>query len=281
MSKVVLFTDSTSDLPKHYVEENDIRIVPLTVHFGDEEYKDWYDLTPAEFYAKLTTSSHTPTTSQVPPQRFVEEYEKELIKGNSILSIHLSSKVSGTYQAAVTAKNMLESSNIEVVDSKGMSIGFGLIVLEAAKMLKQGLGIKETADRVRAICDKQQYYFSVDTLEYLKRGGRLSPMKAMIGTILNMKPILCVKDGAVEPLDKVRGRKKVFARLIELSKEAGVDFSSQSIAVAHACVPDVAAEFANEVKKELNPKEILIAEIGSVIGTHAGPGAIGIFFKGK
>jgi DegV family protein with EDD domain len=121
----------------------------------------------------------------------------------------------------------------------------------------------------------------VDTLEYLKRGGRLSPMKAMIGTILNMKPILCVKDGAIEPLDKVRGRKKVFSRLIELSKEAGEDFSSQSIAVAHACVPDVAAEFAGELKKELNPKEIMVAEIGSVIGTHAGPGAIGIFFRGK
>jgi DegV family protein with EDD domain len=281
MSKVVLFTDSTSDLPKQYVEEYDIRIVPLTVHFGDEEYRDWYDLTPADFYAKLTTSSHTPTTSQVPPQRFVEEYEKELIKGNSILSIHLSSKVSGTYQAAVTAKNMLESSNIEIIDSKGMTIGFGIIVIEAAKMLKQGVSVKETADRVRAMCDKQQYYFSVDTLEYLKRGGRLSPMKAMIGTILNMKPILCVKDGAVEPLDKVRGRKKVFSRLLELSKEAGDDISSQSIAVAHACVPDVAAEFANEVKKELNPKEILIAEIGSVIGTHAGPGTIGIFFRGK
>jgi len=281
MSKAVLFTDSTSDLPKNYVEEYDIRVVPLTVHFGDEEYRDGYDLTPTEFYAKLTSSSHTPTTSQVPPQRFIEEYEKELIKGNSILSIHLSSKVSGTYQAAVTAKNTLESSNIEVVDSKGMSIGFGLIVLEAAKMLKQGLSIMEIADKVRAMSEKQQYYFSVDTLEYLKRGGRLSPMKAMLGTILNMKPILCVKDGAVEPLDKVRGRKKVFARLLELSKEAGDDFGSQTVAVAHACVPDVAAEFAEEVKKVLNPKEILIAEIGSVIGTHAGPGTIGIFFRGK
>jgi len=281
MSKVVLFTDSTSDLPKRYVEEYDIRIVPLTVHFGDEEFMDGYDLTPAGFYNKLTSSSHHPTTSQVPPQRFVEEYEKELAKGNSILSIHLSSKVSGTYQAAITAKNTLESQNIEVVDSKGMSIGFGLLVLEAAKMLKQGSGIKETADKVRAMSEKQQYYFSVDTLEFLKRGGRLSPMKAMIGTILNMKPILCVKDGVVEPLDKVRGRKKVFSRLIELTKEAGADFSSQTIAVAHASVPDVAAEFANEVKKELNPKEVLITEIGSVIGTHVGPGAISIFFRGK
>lgn len=281
MSKIVLFTDSTSDLPKKYVEEYDIKVVPLTVHFGDEEYKDGIDMTPTEFYAKLTTSSHTPTTSQVPPQRFIDEYEKELAKGNSILSIHLSSKVSGTYQAAMTAKSTLEASNIEVVDSKGMSIGFGILVLEAAKMLKQGLGIKETADKVRALSEKQQYFFSVDTLEYLKRGGRLSPLKAMIGTILNMKPILCVKDGVVEPLDKVRGRKKVFARLLELSKEAGGDFSKQTIGVAHACVPDVASEFADDVKRELKPKEVIIAEIGSVVGTHAGPGTIGIFFKGK
>jgi len=281
MSKIVLFTDSTSDIPKKYVEEYDIRVVPLTVHFGDEEYRDGIDLTPEDFYAKLTKSSHTPTTSQVPPQRFIEEYEKELVKGNTILSIHLSSKVSGTYQAAVTAKNTLESENIHVIDSKGMAIGYGLMVVEAAKMINQGIALEEIIAKVNDLSEKQRYFFSVDTLEFLKRGGRLSPMKAMIGTILNMKPILCVKAGAVEPLDKVRGRKKVLARLIELSKEEGVDFSKQTIGIAHACVPDVVEEFATEVKKELSPKEIIIAEIGSVIGTHAGPGTIGIFFTGK
>ena len=194
---------------------------PLMVNFQDGTYRDGVDLTPGEFYSKLKESKQMPTTSQVNPPAFIDLYKQELEKGNSIVSIHLSSKGSGTYQSAISAKNTLGSDNIEVIDSLGYSMGMGLIAVEGANMAQQGASLDEVRDRMLHMRDRMKYVFGVDTLEYLKKGGRLSPVKATIATVMNIKPILHILDGEIDVMDKVRGRKKVLSRLLEEVEKTG------------------------------------------------------------
>jgi DegV family protein with EDD domain len=248
------------------------------VNFQDGSFRDGVDLTPAEFYARLSESKQMPTTSQVNPPTFIDLYKEELEKGNSIVSIHLSSKGSGTYQSAVSAKNMLGSDKIEVIDSLGYSMGMGLIVLEGAAMAQQGAGLEEIRDRMLYMRDRMQYVFGVDTLEYLKRGGRLSPMKATIATVMNIKPVLHIQDGEIDMLDKVRGRKKVLSRLLQAVEETGADLANQTLSVVHAECPEDAQDIKELLEQKYSPKEVIVSQIGCVIGTHTGPGALAVFF---
>ena len=275
---VKIITDSTADLPKDLVEKYDIGVAPLMVNFRDESFRDGIDLTPEEFYERLAESKHMPTTSQVNPPVFLDLYKKELESGNAVVSIHLSSKGSGTYQSAVTAKNMLGSDDIVVIDSLGYSMGMGLIALEGAKMARQGAGLEEIRDRMLYMRDRMQYVFGVDTLEYLKRGGRLSPVKATIATVMNIKPILHILDGEIEMLDKVRGRKKVLSRLMQAVEETGEDLANQTLAVVHSLCPEEAMSMKEMLMERFGPKDVIISQIGCVIGTHAGPGTIAVFF---
>lgn len=275
---VRIITDSTADLPKDLVEKYDIGIAPLMVNFQDGSYRDGVDLTPEEFFEKLAESKHMPTTSQVNPPVFVDLYKKELERGSAVVSIHLSSKGSGTYQSAVTAKNILDSDNIVVIDSLGYSMGMGLIALEGAKMAKQGAGLKEIRDRMLYMRDRMQYVFGVDTLEYLKRGGRLSPVKATIATVMNIKPVLHILDGEIEVLDKVRGRKKVLSRLLQAVEETGEDLANQTLALVHSLCPEEALNIKEMLMERFGPKDVIISQIGCVIGTHVGPGTIAVFY---
>ena len=275
---VKIITDSTADLPKDLVEKYDIGVAPLLVNFPDGSFRDGVDLTPGEFYQRLAESKQMPTTSQVNPPAFIDLYSKELEKGNSVVSIHLSSKGSGTYQSAVTAKDMLGSDNIAVIDSLGYSMGMGLIALEGAKMAQQGAGLEEIRDRMTHMRDRMQYVFGVDTLEYLKKGGRLSPVKATIATVMNIKPVLHILDGEIEMLDKVRGRKKVLSRLLKAVEDSGADIGDQVLSVVHAVCPEEARNMKEMLMDRFNPKDVIISEIGCVIGTHVGPGTIAVFY---
>ncbi len=278
---VKIITDSTADLPKELIEKHNIGVAPLMVNFHDGTFRDGVDLTPGEFYTKLGDSKQLPTTSQVNPPVFVDMYKKELEKGNSIVSIHLSSKGSGTYQSATNAKNVLESDNIEIIDSLGYSMGMGLIALEGAGMAEEGASLGEIRDKMLDMRNRMQYVFGVDTLEYLKKGGRLSPVKATIAAVMNVKPILYVLDGEIEVLDKVRGRKKVLSRLIEELDKKGVDIGEQTLAVVHSECPEEALVMKEMLETKYNPRDVIISEIGCVIGTHVGPGTVSIFFMGK
>lgn len=275
---VRIITDSTADLPKDLVEKYDIGIAPLMVNFQDGSYRDGVDLTPEEFFEKLAESKHMPTTSQVNPPVFVDLYKKELERGSAVVSIHLSSKGSGTYQSAAAAKNMLDSDNIVVIDSLGYSMGMGLIALEGAKMARQGAGLEEIRDRMLYMRDRMQYVFGVDTLEYLKRGGRLSPVKATIATVMNIKPVLHILDGEIEVLDKVRGRKKVLSRLLQAVEETGEDLANQTLALVHSLCPEEALNIKEMLMERFGPKDVIISQIGCVIGTHVGPGTIAVFY---
>lgn len=279
MADIQIITDSMTDIPKHLLEKYNIIVVPLTVNFGEDEYRDGIDLTGEAFYNKLAQAKELPTTSQVTPSTFVQIFQAVLKDGKEIICINGSSKASGTYQSAVLAKNELNNDKIDIFDTMALCFGGGFFVYEAAKMAEEGKNRKEIIDNLKAMKLKIDHIFTVDTLEYLKKGGRLNPMKATIATILNVKPILTVEEGLVESLDKVRGSKKVIGKMVELAKVRGENFSNKTVAVSHANNPEKAKELVELVKKELNPKEIILTEIGCTIGTHAGPGTLAIFYQ--
>jgi EDD domain protein, DegV family len=276
MSTVIL-TDSTCDIPKDLLKQYNISELPLTVHFGSEEYKDRVDITMEEFFEKLTSGSELPTTSQVNPSAFIDFYKQELSKGNNIISIHLSSDLSGTYQSAVIAKQALgDDSRISIVDSRNATLGLGFTVLRAAQLVKKGVDARKILEEIENYKNNIKLFIVVDTLEYLKRGGRLSGAQAMIGTMFNIKPVLTISDGKVVVVDKMRGMKKAFRRLIDLIKENGGCAPGQVIGIANAMCPETAKELKEALIEEFGDVKFIECGVGSVIATHAGPGAYGI-----
>jgi DegV family protein with EDD domain len=278
---IKIITDSTADLPKEIVDEYGIRIMPLMVNFGSNSYRDGFDLSSSDFYKKLINSKELPTTSQINPPSFITAYKKELQNDNSVISIHLSSKGSGTYQSAIMAREALGDDRITVIDSLGYSMGMGLLVIEAARLARDGVSASDIESRILEMRGRMQYIFGVDTLEYLKKGGRLSPAKAAIATVMNIKPILHIKDGEIEVLEKVRGRKKVLSKIVELAGQRGHRLEDQIMAITHAECPEDASYLRDMVMDRYNPKDVIISNIGCVIGTHTGPGAIALFCMGE
>lgn len=278
MNRIQIITDSLTDIPKNISDKYHIKIVPLKISFGEAEYIDGVDLSYSDFYNKLSQVTELPRTSQVTPPAFVEAFQKALDEGKEVLCINGSSRASGTHQSAVLAKSELNNEQIDVVDTMALSFGGGLLVYEAAKMAATGVKRQEILQKIEELKPKVDHLFTVDTLDNLTKGGRLNPMKATLANIFNIKPILTVANGLVEPLDKVRGSKKVIQKMIDLARKRGGDFSDKTIALAHANSPDKVELFKEQVIKELNPKEIVISEIGCTIGTHTGPGALAIFY---
>ncbi|SES74460.1 DegV family protein [Anaerobranca gottschalkii] len=273
---IKLVVDSTADLSQDIIEKYDITVVPLNVHFGDEVFKDGVDLNTESFFAKLQNSEVMPRTSQPSPGDFYKVYTSLLAEGHSIISIHISSKLSGTYQSAVIAKNMLEDADITIIDSKSASLGLGLIAYQGAKLIKEGKGVKEIQEILNKIIEDQLICFGVDTLEFLQKNGRIGKASALIGTLLNVKPILTLNsEGIVAPLGKVRGKNKVIPYLVEKIKEKFND-DLVNVAIAHALTPEQKDELLAYAIQELNISEILEGNIGSVIGTNTGPGVIAI-----
>ncbi|WPX08369.1 DegV family protein [Anaerocellum danielii] len=275
---VTIVTDSTCDLSPQMLKRFGIKMVPLNVYFGEEVYKDWAELDPVTFYQKLSQSTELPRTSQPSPEDFVNVFKEEIENGNEVVSIHLSSKLSGTFNSACLARDMLDSSKIFVVDGKSASIGTGILAILAKRLADEGKSAKEIAERITKKTATIRHLFAVETLEYLKKGGRISPAKATIGSILNIKPILHIVDGVVEPLDKVRGMKRALPRIIEEVKNKGLDLKGQVCGFCYAGVLDEAVDYIEMINKELKPGELIVTQIGSVIGTYVGPGTVAFIF---
>lgn len=276
MSTVIL-TDSTCDIPKDLLQKYGIIELPLTVHFGGKEYRDRVDITPEQFFQKLADSDELPTTSQVSPSVFADYYKRELDKGNDIISIHISSGLSGTYQSAVLAKQTLgDDSRISIVDSRTGSLALGFVVLKAAQLLAEGMSKEELLEKLENYKSRVKLFIVVDTLKYLRKGGRLSGSQAMLGSMFNIKPVLTVKDGKVELIDKVRGEKKALKRLVELVEEAGGVTQGGIIGVANAQNPEKAEKLKKMIIEEFGDVKFIESSVGSVVATHAGPGAYGI-----
>ncbi|MCX7951823.1 MAG: DegV family protein [Clostridiales bacterium] len=281
MKKVKIFADSACDLDLDYLKELDVEMIPLTASFEDEVFEDRVTITTKEFYQRLRESKILPKTSQIPPSKFLERFKKYIEEGYQILYVAFSSRLSGTYQSGCIAKDMLETDDIIVIDSKAASVGLGLIVREAALMAKEGKTIEEIANRVIYMRDRMEHIFAVGNLEMLKRGGRISTAQAAIGTLLNVKPILQFDDGYIIPYDKVRGEKGIIKKIIDTMKERGYELENQVIGMNYSNNLDFCLKLRDEIQKEFNIKEFVISEIGAAIGSHVGEGTTSVFFMRK
>ena len=274
MIKVVI--DSTSYLPEDILRQYDIRVVPLNVHFGQERvYREGVDLTPAQFYQLLAQSPVLPTTSQPSPGQFQEVFAELTLGGDQVLCIVISSRLSGTYQSATEARRMLPAADIVVIDSYSVAAGLGLMALTAAEMAGGGHAMDEIVSRVEQMKQDMRLYFVVDTLEYLQKGGRIGTAAALIGTLLQVKPILAIRDGIVQPLDKVRSKRKALRQLVANLESQVAPGQPLLCMVLHAQVPDEARELEMELRKRLRCEQTIVVEVGAVVGTHAGPGVVG------
>ncbi|SEF54338.1 EDD domain protein, DegV family [Caloramator fervidus] len=281
MNKIKIIADSGCDLKRDYAQELGVHIIPMMVFFDEEAYYDRVTITPQEFYEKLKNFKGLPKTSQITPNRFIEEFKKFLEEGYHVIYISLSSGISGTYQSALIAKEELGSDKIDVIDSKGASVGYGLIVREAAFMVKEGKTREEILNRVIYMRDRMEYIFTVGNLEMLKRGGRISSSKALIGNLLNIKPVLQFDDGKIVPYDKVRGEKAVIKKMIQTIEERGYEIENQVIGLSFSGNDDFCMQLKNEIEKNFKIREFFISEIGPTIGSHVGEGTVALFFMRK
>ncbi len=280
MAKIVVVTDSTADLDKKLAEELGIKVIPLNVHFGDELYKDGIDITTEVFYEKLKDSPIPPKTSQPSPGDFHTVYKSLLAEGvTGIISIHISEALSGTFQSATIAKDMLPDADIRIINSKTGSMGIGLKAINVARAIAEGADIDTAQKMVEDMVENQQAVFAVDTLEYLHRNGRIGRAQKLIGGMLNVKPILHLDaEGYVAAKGKVRGKGKVVPYLLDES----VAFAGEEkvdVAIVHALNSELAQEMADALKEKITIRNLEVSSIGSVIGTHIGPGAIAVFIQ--
>lgn len=276
-----IVTDSTADLTPDLIREagvdGPIHVVPLTVHFGDEEYRDGVDLTTGAFYEKLTTSPVMPRTSQPSPQAFIDLYRAISQPGDAILSFHISSRLSGTIQSATLAARQLEDREVEVVDTRVASLGTGLIALMAARARDRGDDKEAILRQTREAISGLSLLFVVDTLEYLQKNGRIGKAQALVGSLLNVKPILTIEEGLVAPVEKARGRAKARNRLLELVQERNAGRRVEAGAVVHSCAPEEDVEAVKGRLEEAFPgTPFSVALIGPTVGCHAGPGTLGV-----
>lgn len=276
MAAVKIVTDSTADLDELYLNKYNISLVPLQIRFNEETYKDRVEITPAEFYERLKINK-TASTSQPSPADIYQVYKKLSDQGDSIISLHISSDLSGTYQAALLAKSMLPDADIHVIDSRTVSVGLGLVVLAAAKAAQQNKDVAEIIALVNDTIPKVKIYFVVDTLEYLARGGRIGKAASLLGSLLNIKPVLGVLDGIVQPVEKVRGKNRAIKQIIELVK-AETNGGKGSFIAAHAGNQEGFGNFVEKLQAEVKCEELLFGELGPVVGCHGGPGLVGVAF---
>jgi DegV family protein with EDD domain len=279
MSKVAIVTDSTAYLPEETVSAYRITVVPLVVIWGEETLLDNIDITPDKFYQRLSTAEVMPSASQGTIQAFADVFQKLHTEGFDILTVVLSSALSGTLDSAIQAKKLVPDAKITLVDSQYTSLPLAYMALAAARAAKRGASLEECTKIVESVREHTQVFFAVDTLEFLHRGGRIGGASRFLGTALGLKPILYLEEGKVEALEKVRTSKRAHIRLLELVAE-GVDGSSpiNFVGVVHAASEETATELLKLVEGKFSPNELMLASLSPVLGTHTGPGTIGIAY---
>jgi DegV family protein with EDD domain len=278
MAKVVVVTDSTAYLPQDLVRRFGIQVAPLSVIWEGKTLRDGVDITPAEFYAKLKTSKTIPTTAQTTPEEFVEIFSPILSGGNSVLGIFISSKLSGTVDSAVQAKRTMPAAPIEIVDSFSSAMALGFVALAAARAVQSNASLAEAAEIARKAAECSSAVFVVDTLEFLHRGGRIGGAKRFLGTALNLKPLLELRDGKVEALESVRTKGKATERMLDVIEERIAGRRPIRISPLHAAAPEEAKALMKAAEARFHPEECILSEVSPAIGTHVGPGTIGVAY---
>lgn len=283
----VIITDSCSDLPIEFIENKNIPIISMTYHFKGKEYEDDFGKTISyrDFYDTVR-EGELPTTSQVNVYKYMEEFKKHTDEGKSVIYIGFSSALSGSLNNAVLAKEMIMKENknadITVIDSRSASTGEGMIVYNAIKMLENGKQKNEIVNWIEENKLKVNHWFTVNDLNHLKRGGRVSGTAAFIGTVLDIKPVLHVDDeGRLIPVTKVKGRKKSLRMLADKFKSMAVNPESQTVFISHGDCAEDAEHLKKLIMEENNVGDIIVTNIGPIVGAHSGPGTVALFFFGS
>lgn len=272
--KIAIVTDSTADLTPQMVEETGATVVPLRVIFGNEAYREGVDITTEEFYERLVKSRQLPTTSAPAVGDFQEVYERLLKEVDSIVSIHIGAKLSATVQAAQTARQSLaKPERIEIVDSQAVSVVTGFVVMEAAEAARAGAKLAEVKAAAESAVQRTDVRFMLDTLEYVRRGGRIGRARAYLGTLLSVKPILSIREGEVYPEERVRTRVRGLERMIQWAVRQQ---KVKRAVVAHSTTPDEAESIRERLAMAFPNVKVHVVRFGPVIGTHGGPGTIGV-----
>ncbi|WP_391120462.1 DegV family protein [Psychrobacillus sp. L3] len=279
-----LFADSACDLPKSFYELHNVELIPLRVHIDKDEYEDIIGIDSKEVYAAIRAGKQ-PKTSQASPELFLSRFEELAKSGEDGFYISLSSALSGTYSTAVMMKEQLMETypdlKLTIIDSKCASLGIGLLIKEAVRLRDEGMSLSMMEEKIRFSALHMEHLFTVEDLDYMARGGRVSKTSAFIGGLLNIKPLLHVEEGKLVPIEKIRGRKKVIKRMIDVMGERADRLEEQNIAISHGDDEATALELKQLIEERFHPKSIEIHLIGSTVGAHAGPDTLALFFLNK
>lgn len=279
---VRVITDSACDLPPELFGTYEIKFASLAVTFADRTFTDGVDLTRAEFYARLAAGGALPVTAQPSPHAFAVLLKEALAEADEVVVVTLSSGLSGTWDSACTAKagfSAAEQQRIFLVDSRSASTGEGLLVLRAVRLAEAGKSGAEIAATLEEERAHLASIFTVDTLENLRKGGRISRIQAFLGTVLEIKPVFELDaEGRIVVRQKIRGRRKAVRRLVEIMAEEGKNLAAQVVGIAHGHVAEAAEELAQTIRAKFAPREVITGEISATIGTHTGPGCLAVFF---
>lgn len=280
MSKIAFVTDSTAYIPADYVKKHNLSITSQVLIWGEETFRDGVDILPDQFYTRLKSAKTMPTTSQVPIVDMKNTFQGLVDQGYSVVGIFISSKLSGTQQSAIQAKEMMGSAadKIAIVDSQSTAMALGFQVLASARAAEAGASFQECIDLAAKAHERTGVYFAVDTLEFLHRGGRIGGAQRFIGSALNLKPILAVKDGKVEGVDRIRTKTKAHDRILELVAEHVKGKKNIRLATLHANAAEDAQKLLDRATASFSPVETAFTEVSPVVGTHAGPGTVGLAY---
>jgi DegV family protein with EDD domain len=279
MDQIRIVTDSTCDLPNEVLKEYNIAVAPLTVRFGQKSFKDRVEITTEEFFEKMGKSKEVPSTSQVSVGEFTDIFKALGEDGGTVLGLFLSSRLSGTYQSAVIARNVLGLENIHVMDTKLTTLAHGLVVLKAAQMARDGHSLQEIKDMVTYMSDNMYSIIILGTLTYVEKGGRIGAGTALVGNLLNIMPVVTFSEGEVKLLGKIRGRKRTVSWLVNHIENLGIRLYDRVVGINYIGDSKIVGEVKDALKKGFNAKEFVVGTVGSVIGTYSGPDmALGVYF---
>ncbi len=280
MSKIALVTDSTTYMPPELVKKYNISIAPQVLIWSDQTYRDGVDITSSDFFTRLKTAKVMPTTSQVAVISFQEIFQSLVDQGYEVLALLVSSRLSGTVQSAMQARDLMSSARekVNVVDSQSVAMALGFQVLAVARALEDGASLKDAIALAEKSHEYTGVFFAVDTLEFLHRGGRIGGAQRFLGTMLNMKPILAIQDGRVEGIERIRTKNKAQDRVLELTIEKVAGRTPVRLATLHANAAEDAKALLTRAEQALKPVESILTAVSPTVGTHAGPGTVGLAF---
>ena len=276
--KIAIVTDSSAYIPKEVMAGLNIHVIPLWMIWDDEKFRDGVDIDPESFYKRLSNSKTIPTSSQPSAGEFIEFFKKVAENNDAIVAVLVSSKLSGTIASALAAQKDLPEIPIEIVDTYNVSMGLGFPVLAAAKAVEAGETVEEIVSIAEGVSKEMSFLFAVDTLEFLRKGGRIGGAKALLGTALRIKPILHFEDGRIEPLMQIRTKKKALKGLLDIAESRLDGRKMAEVAVIDIDADKEGGQVAKMVEKRFGMSKVIRAGVSPVVGTHAGPGAVGLIF---